>query len=160
MITPQARVRAPKRPAVAIPVAAPSVVGTSSAVPGRALRSAGLLTALDGLAVAIYGGWLLVALAVRPRGTAIGVGIFLGVLLLVFAAGIVLAGRSLWRGSRRGRAPALVTHVVLLFTVPGLLAGGSWWLGLPLAVVSGGALVGLFLPSSVRFLSRAPLPGS
>jgi len=122
-----------------------------------ALRLAAALTALVGLALVAYAVVLLVLVAVRPRGTALGVAVLGGVLFAAFGAGLVLAGRSIWRGGRRGRAPALVAHLVLLLLVPGLIAGGTWWLGVPLALVTVTAGVGLLLPSSVRALTpRAP----
>lgn len=117
---------------------------------GRPLVLAAAATALDGLAAAAYGCWQLVAIAVRPRGTALEVAALGGVLFVVFGVGLLLVAHALRGGRRRGRAPAVVAHLVALALVPGLVEGGSWWLALPLGVLAVAAGVGLFLPSSTR----------
>lgn len=119
------------------------------------LRVAAALTGLDGIALAAYGVLQLVLVVVRPRGTALVVAVLGGLLFVAFGGGLLLAARALWRGRRRGRAPAVVAHLVTLLLVPGLLAGGTWWLGGPLAVVAVAAGVTLFAPSSVRALRPA-----
>lgn len=123
------------------------------------LRVAAVLTGLDGVALAAYGVLQLVLVVVRPRGTALVVAVLGGLLFVAFGGGLLLAARALWRGRRRGRAPAVVAHLVTLLLVPSLLAGGTWWLGLPLAVVAVTAGITLFAPSSVRALRpAAPRP--
>lgn len=117
---------------------------------GRPLRIASLATAVDAVGALAYGLWQLVAILTRTRGTAVGVAALGGVLFGVFGVGLLIVARALWRGRRAGRAPAVVTHVVVLLLVPGLVAGGTWWLGGVLAVLAVGAGVGLFLPSSTR----------
>ncbi len=119
------------------------------------LRVAAALTGLDGIALAAYGVLQLVLVVVRPRGTALVVAVLGGLLFVAFGIGLLLAARALWRGRRRGRAPAVVAHLVTLLLVPSLLAGGTWWLGVPLAVVAVTAGITLFLPSSVRSLRPA-----
>lgn len=124
---------------------------TTGAVARPLLLAAGA-TALDGLAAAGYGCWQLVAIAVRPRGTALGVAALGGLLFLVFGAGLLLVAHVLRLGRRRGRAPAAVAHLVALALVPGLVEGGSWWVALPLGLFAIAAGIGLFAPSSTRTL--------
>lgn len=116
----------------------------------RPLVVAAAATALDGIAAGAYGCWQLLAIAVRPRGTALEVAVLGGVLFVAFGAGLLLVARALRQGRRRGRAPAVVAHLVALALVPGLLGGGSWWLAVPLGLLAVAAVLGLFAPSSTR----------
>jgi hypothetical protein len=115
---------------------------------GNGLRIAAAATAVDGLGCAGYGVWQLIGIATRPRGTALVVAVLGGLLFVLFGAGLVGVARALWNGRRRGRAPAVVAHLLALLLVPGLLEGGTWWLAAALAVLAVAAGVGVFVPAS------------
>ena len=73
-------------------------------------------------------------------------------LALASAAGLALVARGLLRRRRWARSPALVTNLIAVPVALGLVQGGRWYLGTPLAIWAVVVLVLLFLPSTDREL--------
>jgi hypothetical protein len=118
----------------------------------RSLQVAAGLVALQALALAGWGGFELIrALVGTPsdRGTAI----LLGVVVLIYSAGVMVAARGLWGARRWAQTPtylvsffAVVVGLGQLHTLPGLT--------IPLIVVGVATFVAASWPSS-----RAALGG-
>jgi uncharacterized membrane protein (DUF2068 family) len=120
--------------------------------PPRSLQVAAALVALQALALAIWGAAELIrALVSDPndRGTAI----LLGVVVLIYSGGVLVAARGLWLVRRWAQTPtymvsffAVVVGVGQLHTLPVLTV--------PLIIVGVGTFVAVSLPPS-----RASLGG-
>jgi hypothetical protein len=119
----------------------------------RSLQVAAGLVALQSLALAVWGIVELVrAVTGHPndRGTAV----LLGVVVLIYGAGVAMAARGLWRASRWSQTPSylvaffsIVLGINQLHTVAGL--------AVPLIVVGAVTFVAVSMPAS-----RAALNGS
>lgn len=73
----------------------------------------------------------------------------------VMGAGLVTAGWALWTGRRWGRGIAVFAQLLLLPVAWYIAVGsGQWTYGVPVALVAGIALVLLFSPSAVQWLSQ------
>jgi hypothetical protein len=118
----------------------------------RSLQAAAALVALQSLALAVWGAVELIrAVAGHPndRGTAV----LLGVVVLVYSTGVLVAGRGLWQARRWSQTPtymvaffAVVIGIGQLHTLPALMV--------PLIVVGAATFVAVSLPAS-----RAALGG-
>jgi hypothetical protein len=112
----------------------------------RSLQVAFGLVLLQALALGVWGAVELVrALVGHPndRGTAV----LLGVVVLIYAAGVALAARGLWQMRRWAQTPsylvsffAVVIGVGQVHTLPALMV--------PLIVIGVGAFVALSVPAS------------
>jgi len=104
--------------------------------PPRSLQVAAGLVALQSLALGIWGAVELVrALVGHPsdRGTAI----LLGIVVLIYASGVMVAARGLWRVRRWAQTPTYMVaffaivvgvgqlHTVLALTVPLIVVGAA-----------------------------------
>jgi hypothetical protein len=118
----------------------------------RSLQVAAALVELQAAALAIWGAVELIrALVGHPhdRGTAI----LLGVVVLIYSAGVVLAGRGVWLARRWSQTPAylvaffaIVVGIGQLHTLPAFM--------IPLIAVGAGTFVAVSMPAS-----RAALGG-
>lgn len=81
-------------------------------------------------------------------------GLVTALLALAAAAGLALVTRGLARRQRWARAPALVTNLLVLPVSWGLLQGGRWYIGLPLALWALAVLVLLFVPATEAALQE------
>jgi hypothetical protein len=112
----------------------------------RSLQVATGLVLLQALALAVWGAVELVrAVTGHPhdRGTAV----LLGVLALVYAAGVAVAARGLWQARRWSQSPsylvaffAVVIGIGQLHTVPGF--------AVPLIIVGAATFIAISLPAS------------
>jgi polyferredoxin len=102
----------------------------------------------------------LVGSAVSFFITAIGAGqlatslIGLGVMFLIFAAGIAAAARGAWRLHRWAR-PASIAFELLVIVFGISVIGGSLWLGLACLITAIAVIMGFFLPPVVDAYNRA-----
>lgn len=118
----------------------------------RSLQAAAGLVAVQALALGVWGAVELIrALVGHPhdRGTAV----LLGVVVLIYAAGVMLAARGLWRARRWSQTPtylvaffAVVIGIGQLHTLPVFMV--------PLLMVGVATIVTVSLPAS-----RAALGG-
>jgi hypothetical protein len=118
----------------------------------RSLQVAAALVAVQSVALGVWGAVELIRAIVghpNDRGTAI----LLGVVVLIYAVGVMFAGRGLWRARRWSQTPtymvaffAVVIGIGQLHTLPALMA--------PLIVVGAATFVAVSLPAS-----RAALGG-
>jgi hypothetical protein len=118
----------------------------------RSLQIAAALVAVQALVLAVWGAAELVrALVGHPndRGTAV----LLGVVVLVYASGVMVAARGLWHARRWSQTPtylvsffAVVIGLGQLHTLPGFMV--------PLIVVGAATFVAVSMPAS-----RAALGG-
>jgi hypothetical protein len=114
--------------------------------PPRSLQVAAALVAVQALALASWGAAELIrALVSDPndRGTAV----LLGVVVLIYSAGVMVAARGLWRVRRWAQTPtymvsffAVVVGIGQLHTLPVLCV--------PLIIVGAGTFVAVSLPPS------------
>jgi hypothetical protein len=118
----------------------------------RSLDAAAALVALQALALAAWGfGELIRALIGHPhdRGTAV----LLGVVVLIYGAGVALASRGVWRMRRWSQTPS---YLVSFFAV--VIGVGQFhtlpYLAVPLMLIGVGSFIALSLPDS-----RAALGG-
>lgn len=118
----------------------------------RSLEIAAALVALQALALAAWGfGELIRALTGHPhdRGTAV----LLGVVVLIYGAGVALAARGVWRMRRWSQTPS---YLVSFFAV--VIGIGQFHtlplVAVPLIVIGVASFVALSLPDS-----RAALGG-
>jgi hypothetical protein len=112
----------------------------------RSLQAAAGLVALQAVALGVWGAVELIrALKGHPndRGTAI----LLGIVVLIYATGVLLAARGVWRAQRWSQTPsylvsffAIVIGVGQLHTLPGFMV--------PLILIGVGAFIALTLPAS------------
>jgi hypothetical protein len=112
----------------------------------RSLEVAAGLVAIQSVALGAWGvGELIRSLVGHPndRGTAI----LLGVVVLIYAVGVLVAARGLWRSRRWSQTPtymvsffAVVIGIGQLHTLPGLMV--------PLIAVGVGTIVAVSLPAS------------
>jgi hypothetical protein len=112
----------------------------------RSLEVAVALVALQALALAVWGVVEVVrALVGHPndRGTAV----LLGVVVLIYAAGVAVAARGLWQMRRWAQTPsylvsffAVVIGIGQLHTLPALMV--------PLILVGAGTFVAVSMPAS------------
>jgi hypothetical protein len=112
----------------------------------RSLEVAAGLVLLQALALAIWGAVELIRAVVghpSDRGTAV----LLGIVVLIYSAGVAIAARGLWQARRWSQAPsylvsffAVVIGIGQLHTVPGF--------AVPLIGVGAGSFIALSLPAS------------
>lgn len=113
-----------------------------------------LVEALVLLAVAV----VVVAQAVSGPSADLGLGVALGVLALGVAVGLVLCARGLWAGRRWARAPVVTWQ---LLQVAAIASGLGSDLGVAVAgllLLSAVAVVGVLVPSVVRWTVREDDP--
>ena len=113
--------------------------------PAPLVAVAALVTAqglgLVGLAV-FYGVEL-----VRATATSVVAAVISALLTLAGGLGVLLVARALWRGRRWGRAPALVTQLLVLPVAFSLVQGDRPYVGVPLVVWALAVLTLLFTPA-------------
>lgn len=101
-----------------------------------AVRRAGLVVLLEGVAGLVFAGSIAVATASDPAASA-RAGYGTSGYFALMGVGVLLAGLALLRGRRAARAPAIVVQVLLLGAAWYLLVGsGQAVAGLALGVVS------------------------
>ncbi|MFF7383050.1 hypothetical protein [Streptomyces griseoluteus] len=125
----------------------------SAAERPRRLTYAALLAALEGIALVVAGGWVLVlGLAGAPDSRQQAV--TGGITLLALALLPLLAARGLWLRRRWSRGPAVITQILALPVAYNLLQADSIAIGagIALAAVSVTALVLLVNPATTRAL--------
>jgi hypothetical protein len=118
----------------------------------RSLQATAALVALQALALAVWGAAELIRAMVghpNDRGTAV----LLGVVVLIYSAGVLVAGRGLWRARRWSQTPtymvaffAVVIGIGQLHTLPALMV--------PLIAVGAATFIAVSMPAS-----RAALGG-
>jgi len=116
----------------------------SSRFPALTLAAA-LLTVI-GLASAVYG--VLELLETRASRAVVGSGA--AIILLAYAALLVVVARGVFRGRRWSRAPAIATQLIQLPIAWSFRGGESTWFALLLGAASLTVIVSLLLPSSTR----------
>lgn len=106
-----------------------------------------VLVALQVLGLAGIAAFYLVELVVATADDRVRALITL-LLTLAAAAGLGLVVRGLARRRRWSRSPVLVTNLLVLPVAWGLVQGGRWYVGVPLAAWAAVVLVLLFLPAT------------
>lgn len=108
--------------------------------PDRAPRSRDLTVALVGIGLevllAVVGAVLLIIGLADVPGELLPMSLFLVVVALGLAAALALAGRSLARGSRRGRAPTITWQIFQVIVGVGAWQAGTPWIGIPLIALA------------------------
>ncbi|OBG29543.1 hypothetical protein [Mycobacterium sp. 852002-51057_SCH5723018] len=125
-----------------------------------AVRAAGLIVAVQGLAALVVAAALVVrGIAGADQRVVNGLGTALWFILV--GAVVLAAGRALVVGRRWGRGLAVVTELLLL-PVAWYLAVGSHQpaFGLPLAILALAALFLLFSPAAVRWAAGGDQGGA
>ncbi|TEX46233.1 MAG: hypothetical protein B7C55_14265 [Actinomycetales bacterium mxb001] len=126
----------------------------------RGLRAAAIIALIEGAALVAYGLYVLVQVArlgiTGPAPVSSVQSVTLEIIIFLFlGAGLLVAGWGLWRVRRWGRAPAVLGQLLgLIVGVPLVGAVGSVEriAGIAVVIMSIGALVCLFLPSTTRAL--------
>lgn len=104
------------------------------------------LLAVVGGASAVYG----VLELIETRASRAVVGSGAGIILLAYAALLVVVARGVFAGRRWSRAPAIATQLIQLPIAWSFLGGATTWFAAVLAAVSLTVIVSLLLPSSTR----------
>jgi glucose dehydrogenase len=115
------------------------------------LRYAALLVGIEGIAAAV----MVIVLAVRGfAGGDAKVAFGTAGWFAIIGAALLAAAWALWHGRRWGRGIAVFAQLLLL-PVTWYIAVGSnqWRFGVPIAIVALAALVLLFSPSALQWLS-------
>lgn len=131
------------------------VVETGADAP-RVVRAAAVLVGLEGVAaVAAALTFIVRGFAGSDRHIVNGFGnaAWFGIL----GSGVLAAAWALWTGRRWGRGIAVFTQLLIL-PVTWYVAVGShrWFYGIPVAAVALGALLLLFSPAALRWMSYPP----
>ncbi len=113
----------------------------------KPLLAAAALVGLEGLLVAVLGGYLMVVGFLGDPDDTVGAEIT-GLLALATGAGLLLVARGLSQGRRWSRSPAVLTQIFCLPVGWSLLQGDRPGFGLPMIAVAVATLVLLFLPST------------
>ena len=112
-----------------------------------ALRAAAALVAAQavglGALVVFYVVELLVATTTNAAAAVTTI-----VLVALAAAGVALCARGLQQRRRWARSPVLVLQLVALPVAIGLVQGGIWYVGIPLALWAVAVVVLLYSPGS------------
>ncbi|MFH8593515.1 hypothetical protein [Streptomyces rimosus] len=136
--------------------AADAAAGPSGPRPGR-IGAAAVLTAVEGLALAALGVYMLVVGLAgspdSPRQAEMG-----GLTVLALAALPLVAARGLWLRRRWSRGPSLITQIVAFPVAWTLVNGGGALIaaGIGLAVVAIVVLALLVNPTATEALGIAP----
>ncbi|HEY5032355.1 MAG TPA: hypothetical protein VIJ54_07780 [Actinomycetes bacterium] len=103
-------------------------------------------------------GYALVAVVQGLRGDRSGAmgPALLAVVLLVWAAGLVVAARGLFRVQRWARAPVVVSELLVLAVGIQLAQGATRWAGALLVAVTVVALVAVLSPPATAALVERP----
>ncbi|MFH8751287.1 hypothetical protein ACH4GK_30135 [Streptomyces rimosus] len=133
-----------------------AAAGPSGPRPGR-IGAAAVLTAVEGLALAALGVYMLVVGLAgspdSPRQAEMG-----GLTVLALAALPLVAARGLWLRRRWSRGPSLITQIVAFPVAWTLVNGGGALIaaGIGLAVVAIAVLALLVNPTATEALGIAP----
>ncbi|WP_078897754.1 hypothetical protein [Streptomyces rimosus] len=136
--------------------AADAAAGPSGPRPGR-ISAAAVLTAVEGLALAALGVYMLVVGLAgspdSPRQAEMG-----GLTVLALAALPLVAARGLWLRRRWSRGPSLITQIVAFPVAWTLVNGGGALIaaGIGLAVAAIAVLALLVNPTATEALGIAP----
>lgn len=96
---------------------------------------------------------------VETRASRAVVGSGAAIVLLAYAALLIVVARGVFRGRRWSRAPAIATQLIQLPIAWSFHGGHSTWFAVLLGAVSVTVIVCLLLPSSTRvFLAEAEVP--
>lgn len=87
---------------------------------------------------------------IETRASRAVVGSGAGIILLAYAALLVVVARGVFAGRRWSRAPAIATQLIQLPIAWSFLGGATTWFAAVLAAVSLTVIVSLLLPSSTR----------
>jgi hypothetical protein len=117
----------------------------------RALRATVLLVALQGLGLVAIAGFYAVETLLGRSADVVGATVALG-LALVGGVALLLVARGLRAGRRWTRSPALVAQLLAVPVALGLVQGGRWYVGLPVAVWAVAVIVLLFTPTVAEAL--------
>jgi uncharacterized membrane protein (DUF2068 family) len=117
-----------------------------------ALTLATALLAVIGAASAVYG----VLELIETRASRAVVGSGAAIILLAYAALLMVVARGVRRGRRWSRAPAIATQLIQLPIAWSFRGGQTSWFALLLAAASLTVIVCVLLPSSTRVFVSEP----
>ena len=97
---------------------------------------------------------------IETRASRAVVGSGAAIILLAYAALLIVVARGVFHGRRWSRAPAIATQLIQLPIAWSFRGGETTWFAVLLAVVSLTVIVSLLLPSSTRVFVGEPESGS
>lgn len=112
---------------------------------------AAALVAVEGLAALIFGAFEIGE--IRADRPVVGVGVAL--LMISYAALLLVAARALLRGRRWSRGPAVATQLILLPVGWSFRGGSTTWVAVVLIALAVVVLIGLLHPRATAYLVPA-----